>query len=235
MKSSHLLYVFTLIILFLSCKNRSSVKYDLVEPKPSEAITIIPDSIKVEGDLGDFSVNRQSTIDSDGVQHITFNFSAEKPSELKPIFISMNFPSIDINGFWNPRITVDKVNFYSTGLDAKASRNAPILSYYNKNLQNRITIALSDALNKSEFWGYIKEEDVNFYPRIRLFDERMPKTTSYEITLRIDTRPLPYYETINDVASWWSTHSNYKPLHVPEEANEPMYSTWYSYHQSITA
>ena len=63
----------------------------------------------------------------------------------------------------------------------------------------------------------------------------MPKTKYYEVTLRIDTRNLPYYESIDNVATWWANMPEYKPMYVPEAAKEPMYSTWYSYHQSITA
>lgn len=224
-----------LSVIAFSCENNSDTKsnfYDISLVKP---LDINVDSIKVEGYLGNFSVKKTSELIEEGLQLITFTFIAEMPSELQTVSINFNFPSVDINGFWNPKIDADKVNYYSSGITSKASRNAPILSFYNNALQNRITISLSDALNKSEIISYLKEEDVHFHPRINLFQEKMPKTTSYKITLRIDTRNIPYYKSIDDVASWWASFDEYKPMQVPDEAKKPMYSTWYSYHQNISA
>lgn len=235
MKSTQKLLLFiSLIILLASCNNNSEPTYILSKTEPIPSLVIHPDSIIIVGETGNFSVEKSIETIEDGIQLITFNFTSPVPSELKPISIRFNFPSINIMGFWNPSMSSDKVNFYSSGITSKATRYAPVLSYYNNSLQNRITIALSDALNKSEFISYLKEEDVHFYPRISLFNEKLPKTTSYSITLRIDTRSLPYYETIDDVATWWADMPAYKPMYVPDDAKKPMYSTWYSYHQNIS-
>lgn len=230
----NLCVLFLSTIVFYGC-NKNKPSYSLEPAQAYKPLKILADSIKVQGDLGDFSVEKSITNESDGIQLITFTFSAKKPSELQPISLKFNFPSLAIQGYWNPKISVDKVNYYYSGFSAKASRNAPVLAFYDNALNNRITIALSDALNKSEFVSYLKEENVHFYPEIKLFAERMPKTSSYEIQLRIDTRSIPYYESIDDVASWWASNPNYEPMQVPDDAKKPMYSTWYSYHQSITA
>ncbi|MFK8104332.1 MAG: glycoside hydrolase family 36 protein [Saprospiraceae bacterium] len=202
------------------------------ERKP--IVFIEPDSIVVDGDLGNFTVERTYQ-ERSGVQFLKLKFKADQAAELPPVTLKFNFPSVDINGYWNPKIAIDKVNYYYSGFTAKASRNAPVLCFYNHALENKITIALSDALNQSSFSSYLKEEDVNFYPEIKLFQEKMPKTTEYEITLRIDARSIPYYRAIDEVASWWANFPAYRPMFVPTGAKRPMYSTWYSYHQSITA
>ena len=224
-----------ILFTFISCENEHGTNYELPNSSKSDAIKINLNDIKVEGDLGDFTMSKTMKMEEENVQLITFSFKAKKESELLPVEIKFAFPSVDINGYWNPRISVDKVNYYGSAVTSKISSNAPILAYHSNDLNNRITIALSDALNKSEISSYLKEEDVHFHPRIRLFKEAMPKTKSYEITLRIDTRALPYYETIDDVAGWWASQPNKKPMNVPEAARVPMYSSWYSYHQSISA
>ncbi len=223
-----------LSVVLFSCSNNSGSNYKLPESTRVQPLVIHVDSIKIDGDPGEFSVEKTVKMETEGVQLVTFSFIAENPSELKPVTIQFNFPSVDINGFWNPNTSVDKINYYYSGVTSKASRYAPVLSFYNNALQNRITIALSDALNQSEIVSYLREEDVHFYPEIKLFKEKMPKTTSYHITLRIDTRELPYYQTIDDVASWWANFPDYKPMQVPDGAKKPMYSTWYSYHQNIS-
>ncbi|WP_299184597.1 glycoside hydrolase family 36 protein [uncultured Aquimarina sp.] len=234
METYRYLLLSLIISILFSCKQETSLNYSLPETDKITAVKIINDSIKIEGDLGSFTVDKKIVAETDNIRLITFKFSSKIPSELSPITIKFNFPSIDINGYWNPKISMDKVNYYYSGLTSKASKNAPIISFYNNSLNNRITIALSDALNQSEIISYLKEEDVFFYPEIKLFQEKMPKTKFYEITLRIDTRSVPYYESISDVADWWSNLPDYSPMSIPNEAKRPMYSTWYSYHQNIT-
>lgn len=231
----NIIIIFFLSCIFFSCNRENNLSYNLPETIKSNPIRIIADSIKIVGDLGAFTIDKLLNKEEDGIQLLTFTFTSEIPSELPPVSIKFDFPSIDINGFWNPEISVDKVNYYSSAITSKASSFAPVLSFYNTALQNRITIALSDALNQSEIISYLWEEDVKFHPEIRLFREKMPKTKSYKITLRIDTRNIPYYKAIDEVAEWWVNSSGYKPMLVPDNAKKPMYSTWYSYHQNITA
>ncbi|WP_303317216.1 glycoside hydrolase family 36 protein [Flavivirga abyssicola] len=230
--------VILLAIIFgvlCSCKEDSKLDYQITSAETIKPLKILSDSIKIEGDLGSFKVDKRVKTLEPGVKIVTFNFSAETPSELKPTTITFNFPSLSINGFWNPGRAIDKVNYYRSGFSAKASSNAPVLAFYNNALDNRITMALSDALNRSDFECQVKEEDVHFYPKIKLFREKMPKTKSYKVKLLIDTRTIPYYKSIDDVASWWANNPSYKPMQVPDAAKKPMYSTWYSYHQNITA
>ena len=51
----------------------------------------------------------------------------------------------------------------------------------------------------------------------------------------MDTRPLPYWESLAQVQQWWARQPGYEPAPVPEVARLPMYSTWYSFHQQLTA
>jgi alpha-galactosidase len=221
-------------LLVVGCStNNQSIKIK-TENTSYSPIMVNMDSIQIDGDLGNFILEKTTNQIEDGLQVITFKFTANSPSELKPVTLRFNFPSVDVTGFWNPTFA-DKSNYWRSAFSSKASTWAPTFTFYNNRLQNRITYSLSDALNKIEFWNYIKEEDVNFHPAIRLFSERMPKTKEYEIELRIDTRQQPYYEAISGVSDWWASMPEYTPLNVPSIAKRPMYSTWYSYHQSITA
>ncbi|TXK85041.1 glycoside hydrolase family 36 protein [Paenibacillus sp. N3.4] len=61
----------------------------------------------------------------------------------------------------------------------------------------------------------------------------MSPLSSYEATLRVDLRDLAYYESLNQVQQWWSHLPETVPSPVPASAREPMYSTWYSFHQQL--
>lgn len=121
--------LFILSVSVLACKNDAKLKYQIPTLSATEALVIHADSIKVEGDLGNFSLDKTTTSETDGVQLITFTFSANESSELQPVSIQFSFPSIDINAFWNPKISIDKVNYYSSGITSKAS--VPMRSWLN--------------------------------------------------------------------------------------------------------
>jgi len=100
---------------------------------------------------------------------------------------------------------------------------------------NRLTFAVSDALNAVNLTAGLREEDARVYGGIELFVEPHRAVTDLEIEVRFDRRAVPFYEALADVSTWWAGHDGFEPAPVPETARRPMYSTWYSYHQSVTA
>lgn len=70
---------------------------------------------------------------------------------------------------------------------------------------------------------------------MELFTETTPPLSSYEACLLVDTRGVAYYESLRDVQSWYAQMPEYRPAYVPPAALSPMYSTWYSMHQNVTA
>ena len=62
---------------------------------------------------------------------------------------------------------------------------------------------------------------------------RMRPLVATKATLGLDTRDLPYYETLSGVSRWWAGLPGHGPAGVPETARLPMYSTWYSFHQDL--
>ncbi len=69
-------------------------------------------------------------------------------------------------------------------------------------------------------------------------DAMRPSTrtvSEYEVQIRFDTRSILLSRSLREVADWWADQDNYTPAPVPDAARKPMYSTWYSFHQNITA
>jgi len=93
--------------------------------------------------------------------------------------------------------------------------------------------AFSDALNPVVMCAGIHEETGNLLCAVELFTEPGPPIASYEAVMRLDTRPVPYYQALRDVSDWWAAQPGYTPSKVPEIARLPLYSTWYSFHQQL--
>lgn len=214
----------------MACQTKQP--YNISYKRVSDRISFNADSIKIEGDLKPFDAQLYVRTLEDGVKIIKLKMSSlqkETPPELS---LKWKIPSADINGFWTPKITNDKAN-YSGGFSSNISSYAPVLCYYDASDNNRFTLSCSDALNRVNISSYLNEEDACFHFEIKLFSERMPGMTDYEIKLRIDTRSLPYYRILSDVSDWWAQMPEYTPMHVPDNARIPIYSTWYSFHQNL--
>jgi alpha-galactosidase len=195
--------------------------------------TFTLDQFTIEGELTPFEVSRDLREVAPYLYELTVRLHADAPAEPPQFSVSWDVPSVDIAGFWNTNISVDKVSYYRTSVESRASRGAPVIAFYNSADINRLTVAVSDALNLVRMRASLQEEDSRFYHRVTFFSERTPATADYQVTIRIDARSIPYYRSLAGVSEWWAALPNYAPTHVPDGAKWPMYSTWYSFHQNL--
>ncbi|OBZ14849.1 glycoside hydrolase [Bacillus sp. FJAT-27264] len=151
--------------------------------------------------------------------------------------VEWSIPAVDVHSLWHPGTDRNKAFQvdWGDGFQSKSTSLAPVASLYNLDGRNRMTFAFTDALNNVSIKAGIHEEDSTFLCSVTLFEEAMPKIDHYEATLRIDLRDISYNKALEEVTAWWETLPGYKPAEVPDVALRPMYSTWYSYHQELTA
>ncbi|UKS27151.1 alpha-galactosidase [Paenibacillus sp. HWE-109] len=178
-----------------------------------------------------------STTVQEGVELIHIKLEGDSLQQPPAIELVWFHPGIDIQGSWYPsayrskRLRVD----WEDGVVSKSTYSAPVFSLFNVLGSNRLTFAFSDALNSVALSAGVNEETATFRCGVKLFVEPIAPLSVYEATLRLDSREVPYYESLNDVQKWWATLPGYTPAVVPESAKLPMYSTWYSFHQQFTS
>lgn len=150
------------------------------------------------------------------------------------ISIRWNSPLRDITGFWTTN--GNEARFMHAGLKVQANlaSQAPVLAMYNDAGQNRLTIALSDAFNRTTLSAGINEDNsvLNCSVSIGLTGEER-NNKSYQVTLMLNDRDERYEEALQQAASWWAAMPEYHPAVIPPAAKLPLYSTWYSYHQNF--
>ncbi len=230
--------IFLCFILILLCSYCDESNVSGVEKAAENAdipIEFNSDFIKIEGDLKDFEVMWTSRELEEGLEVIDLRLKSPKAATPPRFSVKWDFPSIDITAFWNPNISVDRVNYYKNRMTSRASSYAPVSAFLNARDRNRFTFACSDALNEVMFESDLREEDARFYCTLVFFDEKIPPLKEYAAQIRIDTRNIPYYKALDDVSDWWASLENYGPAPVPGQAKWPMYSTWYSFHQNLDA
>jgi alpha-galactosidase len=191
--------------------------------------------VRLDGGGDGFQGSLETSTQESGVELVHLRIESDEP-ERPPVFrLSWSHPLVSVHGYWHFGAGYDKglqVD-WGKGVYSKAASGAPVGCLYDLGGRNRLTFSLSDALNPVTFHAGVHEESGEASCWVRLFDEPHAPLGVYEATLRLDTRYLPYYETLSDVSRWWAGLPGYEPAGVPETARLPMYSTWYSFHQDL--
>ncbi|WP_058301812.1 glycoside hydrolase family 36 protein [Gorillibacterium timonense] len=171
-----------------------------------------------------------------GVYRISIALRSEEAEVYPALRLSWSFPAMDIHGLWHPTAGRNRSlpPDWSNGFPSMAAYSAPVVCLFNNRGANRLTFAFSDVLNSTTLQAGVHEESAHFHCSVILFEEPGPKQKHYEAELRLDTRTVPYADALHSVGAWWSSLPGCEASPVPDAAREPMYSTWYSFHQELS-
>lgn len=145
------------------------------------------------------------------------------------------FPYLDCAGVWQPNCGFDRSidADWSGYFKSMTASSAPVMTIFSEDGKNRFTVACSEAKERMEMRAGIHEEDGTVLLQIRIPDAYAAAGT-YELDIWMDKRDIPYYESIAEVSKWWETDCGLVPVAPVESTRDPVYSTWYSYHQNLS-
>ncbi len=195
--------------------------------------------IEAVGNLGGFSLELSSSGPAAGLQTVAIKLASPQPQPPPRFTLRWSLPSHDVIGHWTTGHNLHKTihpDWSGGRLQASMfAREAPVSCLFASDDANVLTFAVSDALDTILVGSGVREEDGLIYNEVVFFSQRHESLTEYSARLRIDRRPVPYWTALKDVAAWWAEQKGYEPAAVPEPARQPVYSTWYNYHQSVEA
>lgn len=194
--------------------------------------------VQVEGELGPFSLATEVTQVEEGVEVARLTLRAPSPATPPQLTLSWSLPAHDVYGQWTTAARFDKSlgpDWGMTSVSSMFARHAPVMTLFGSDDGNRLTFAASDALNTVITRAGVREENARVYGAIDFFTERHRPVSEVSVEVRFDRRPVLYSDALAGVADWWAAQDGYAPAPVPDLARLPMYSTWYSYHQSVDA
>ncbi|MBQ8345042.1 MAG: alpha-galactosidase [Clostridia bacterium] len=157
----------------------------------------------------------------------------------KPISLYYRFPTKDVYTMWDP---LDKcrdlnVRFHKRGItQSRLAAGMPLKGLVSKSGNNAYLLALSDVKSpisiKLGLSGHEELPTEDLY--LTFFTALTGPFRHYETLLRIDERTIPFDLAVQEAKEWFCKQG-YPPAYVPEEAKDPVYSTWYSYEKTISA
>ena len=170
------------------------------------------------------------------ILYLTVSMTLSTPEIPETFSIRWNFSASDVHSTWNPSLLDIHGLAFEWGMLKVQSRLAswmPVQSLISQDGVNKLCIAVSDVDTPINIKTGLREEDATFACEIEFFTKPTSPVSSYNATVRLDMRKVPYYDSIYDTSDWWENDCGYKSAYVPEAAKMPMDSLWYSFHQML--
>ena len=170
------------------------------------------------------------------IEEITIEMTASQPAVPSPLTVKFTTPQLDAHHLWHSNrsnrtlLPPDWSGKYSSAL----AQTMPLYSFINSNNQNRLTIATSEAKRRVNAKVGLREEGAVLYGELSFFTETEAPISHYKTTILLDKRDIFWADAIREGVVWIESHNNFEVCRVPDAAFEPLYSTWYQFHQQIT-
>lgn len=135
---------------------------------------------------------------------------------------------------WSPlEVYVHEIrpNWHKSETVSRSACGMPMQCYISAGGENVVMVSVSDVQTPMTIRSGVIEETGELEWEVVLFSERTEQMTEYSAVLRIDERKIPYEEMIGETAQRWQMEYKVKKNMY---AFEPVYSTWYSYHQQLS-
>lgn len=200
-----------------------------------EGLGVGPVEIRCEAADG-WTFDATRVVAPDGVPELKILLSAA--TELPPPAFTVRFdlPQVDMHHRWTAS-QLEKVGMppnWNCGVSSRLCCGMPIVAFLNDADRNRLTVSCSEAKRLVCFEAGLREEGCRIEWKIDFFHESEAPIRAYETTLRFDRRDVFFGDAIADASAWITKTAALRPAHVPDAAFEPLYSSWYSFHQDVT-
>ena len=179
-----------------------------------------------------------ATLDSEGDKEIvSITMDAPQPCTPAKFNVYFTFPQKGTFNTWSSDVycgTHLDPFWGNTNSSSALAFRMPLYEYFDDNDTNCLTIACSETFRKVEAALGVMEEGCDICSELRFFREPEAPLSHYEVKILLDGRRIFWGETIQDGAQWMMECNDLKAFDVPDTAFEPLYSTWYQFHQSVT-
>ena len=171
-----------------------------------------------------------------GVEIVTVTLDA--PGRRQPPKFTVEFQVPQVEMFY--RWSVNDWNFalppnWGGACVSEFARNMPLYAFLNGNDESVLALAASECTRCVDFKGGVREEGSLLEISFRYFEKPEAPISHYETSVRIDTRRQYFGKAVSEGAAWIERAGGYRIASAPPAAFDPLYSSWYSFHQDVFA
>ena len=171
-----------------------------------------------------------------GVEIVTVTLDA--PGRRQPPKFTVGFQVPQVEMFY--RWSVNDGNFalppnWGGACVSEFARNMPLYAFLNGNDESVLALAASECTRVVDFKGGVREEGSLLEIGFRYFEKPEAPISHYQTSVRIDTRRQYFGKAVSEGAAWIERAGGYRIASAPPAAFDPLYSSWYSFHQDVFA
>ena len=171
-----------------------------------------------------------------GVEIVTVTLDA--PGRRQPPKFTVGFQVPQVEMFY--RWSVNDGNFalppnWGGACVSEFARNMPLYAFLNGNDESVLALAASECTRCVDFKGGGREEGSLLEIGFRYFEKPEAPISHYQTSVRIDTRRQYFGKAVSEGAAWIEKAGGYRIASAPPAAFDPLYSSWYSFHQDVFA
>lgn len=214
--------------------NPCASKGKIVAPVLSSSI--VDEIVIVSDNPGEWRFS--ASVETEGGKEIvSIVMDAPQPCAPARFNVYFTFPQKGVFNTWTSDVScgthLDPFWGGSNNSSALAFR-MPLYEYFDDNNTNCLTIACSESFRRVEAALGVMEEGCDICSELRFFREAEAPMSHYETKILLDGRRVFWGKTIQDGVKWMMEEKGLQALEAPEAAFEPLYSTWYQFHQNVT-
>lgn len=158
-------------------------------------------------------------------------------SQLPPQFdLSFSLPQVDAHHLWCDQNS-DRCQLkpdWGVNFRTNIATELPLYAFINNNSTNRLTVASSECLREVNALMGLREEGCVLKGKLNYFSGPQSPVESYETKVMFDRRPVFFGDAVREAVTWMTDESGFKPVEAPAAAFDPLYSSWYQFHQNVS-
>ena len=161
---------------------------------------------------------------------------APAPAVPPKFTVSMSMPQVDVHHLWCG-MNEDRNHLrpdWGANFRTHLASEMPLYAFLNDNNENRLTIASSEPLRDVNATMGLREEGCMIVANLSYFNTPEAPIERYETKILLDSRPVFWNEAVREGAEWMTLESGMTPVEAPAGAFEPLYSSWYQFHQDVS-
>lgn len=183
-------------------------------------------------DAGTWSFAWSPVVESNGVSVVELTMHTPTPAVPPALDVRWEASQRDVHHVWSSGSEHYGIPWHQPCV-SEISSGLPLYAFLDANDTNRFTVACSESCRRVEFRSPISETKMNFGCVYTFFATPEAPISDYRVAFRFDTRACFYGEAIAEASDWMLDAAHIVPLTAPEAAFDPVYSTWYTFHQQV--
>jgi len=170
----------------------------------------------------------------DGVDTVRVSLRADREAPPPAFAVKWFVSQKDVHHVWTGESTHYGIP-WNQPMISELTSYQPVYALLNANDRNRFAFACSESVRRVVFRSPISEAGMGFNCSFSFFTVPEAPLRTYVVELRFDARDLFYGEAIGDAADWICAAAGIEPMAAPASAFDALYSSWYDFHQDVSA